>query len=241
MSGIRVLVTRPQPGADRTAVRLAYLGYAPVLLPLTQTVALAQKLPAAKPNLVVATSPKAFFHLSEELRDMLTGVPVAVTGEGSAAAARNAGLTHVEAAGGNVAGLVDRLGRSILPATRVLYLAGRVRRPDLELFLQGSAAKFDLIEAYDTISVSYSTEKLRQASAGGSFSSALLTSVETVAALAGISNVDFTHAIEFSIFICLSERIAEAARNKFNNPIAVAVEPTEDGLMDCLIKTVPRI
>ncbi len=36
----RVLVTRPEPGAARTAKRLVALGFEPVLLPLTQTVAL---------------------------------------------------------------------------------------------------------------------------------------------------------------------------------------------------------
>ncbi|MGB3901482.1 MAG: uroporphyrinogen-III synthase [Mesorhizobium sp.] len=36
----RVLVTRPEPGAARTAKRLAALGFEPVLLPLTHTIAL---------------------------------------------------------------------------------------------------------------------------------------------------------------------------------------------------------
>ncbi|MGB5801993.1 MAG: hypothetical protein WBG88_17980, partial [Mesorhizobium sp.] len=44
----RVLVTRPEPGAAGTAKRLAALGFEPVLLPLTQTVA----LPVAKDCLV---------------------------------------------------------------------------------------------------------------------------------------------------------------------------------------------
>ncbi|TIT17702.1 MAG: uroporphyrinogen-III synthase, partial [Mesorhizobium sp.] len=38
---LRVLVTRPEPGASRTARRLADAGFQPILLPLTETVALA--------------------------------------------------------------------------------------------------------------------------------------------------------------------------------------------------------
>ncbi|TIX52492.1 MAG: uroporphyrinogen-III synthase, partial [Mesorhizobium sp.] len=37
---VRVLVTRPEPGASRTAQRLLDQGFQPILLPLTETVAL---------------------------------------------------------------------------------------------------------------------------------------------------------------------------------------------------------
>ncbi|RVD11473.1 uroporphyrinogen-III synthase, partial [Mesorhizobium sp. M7A.F.Ca.ET.027.02.1.1] len=37
---LRVLVTRPEPGASRTAHRLEEAGFQPVLLPLTETKAL---------------------------------------------------------------------------------------------------------------------------------------------------------------------------------------------------------
>jgi uroporphyrinogen-III synthase len=208
-------------------------------LPLTQTVAVAQTQPAAKPDLVIATSPQAFHHLSVELRDLLSSVPVIVTGDGAAKAAREAGLPHVETAGGNVAGLIDRLGKTILPDAHVLYLAGRVRRPELERFLQGRAVKFELVEIYDTISVSYSTEKIVDIATGGPFSSVLLTSVETVIVLAGISNAAFDQAIENALFVCLSERIAQTGRNRFQNSIAVADEPTEDGLLHCLMTAFP--
>jgi uroporphyrinogen-III synthase len=239
MGGVRVLVTRPQPGANRTAARLASLGYEPVVMPLTQTVALMQHLPEAKPDLVVATSPQAFHHLSQALRDLLANVLVIVTGDGTATAAREAGLARVETAGGNVAGLVDRLSRTNLSDVKVVYLAGRVRRPDLEIFLRDSANIFKLIEVYDTISVSYSTDNILKVAAGASFASVLLTSAETVTALGGISGEEFNQAIENAQFICLSGRIAEAARSRFRNPIAVALEPTEDSLLDCLMKAFP--
>ena len=239
MNGVRVLVTRPQPGADRTAARLTSLGYEPVVLPLTQTLALSQDLPEAKPDLVIATSPQAFHHLSQALRDVLARVPVIVTGDGTAKAAREAGLAHVETAGGNVAGLIDRLGQTNLSDMKVIYLAGRVRRPDLEFFLRDKAKDFELTEVYGTISVSYSTDNIHKVAAGTPFASVLLTSVETVTALSGISGDEFNHAIENAIFICLSERIAETARGRYPNPIAVAPEPTEDSLLECLMKAFP--
>lgn len=239
MGGIRVLVTRPQPGADRTAARLAGIGYEPVVLPLTQTVALAHDLPEAKPDLVVATSPQAFNHLSEGLRVALARVPVIVTGDGTATAARDAGLTDIKTAGGNVSSLIDVIGSSDLSDASVLYLAGRVRRPDLELYLQVKAAKLRLIEVYDTVSVSYSTDKLIEVALGGSFACVFLTSVETVVALAEPACVEFMQAIDNSTYICLSERIAEAVRYRFKNSISVAPEPTEVALLQCLMKAFP--
>lgn len=231
MSGVRVLVTRPQPGADQTVARLASLGYKPLLLPLTQAVPLAQPLPEFSPQFVAATSPQAFHHLSPELREMLAAIPAIVTGEGTAAAARSAGFVNVQASGGNVSGLLDALGSLPAQNADVLYLAGRIRRPELELFLQGHARHTGLIEVYDTVSVSYTTEKLREIGGDAVINAVLITSVETVGALAAIADQNFRQAIDQSTFICLSPRIAEAARSAFSNRVLVSAEPTGDSLM----------
>lgn len=240
MGSVRVLVTRPQPGADRTAAHLAALGFEPVLLPLTQTLALPQRLPDDRPDLVVATSPQAFHHLSLALREALASARVLVTGEGTAAAATEAGLTRAETSGGNVSGLIDALAGMELSGTRILYLAGKVRRPDLENFLQGRAVPFDVCEAYDTVSVSYSADKLAAFSVGGNVTCVLVTSVETIIAMAAISSAVFTQAIENAMFVCLSDRIASAACSHFPNRILVAAEPTTKGLFQCLIEAFPR-
>lgn len=235
-----MLVTRPQPGADRTAARLAELGYEPVLLPLTQAVALPQALPDIRPDHVLATSPQAFHHLSEELREALASVRVTVTGEGTAAAARDAGFTQVGTSGGNVSGLTYALSGMDLSGICVLYLAGRMRRPDLENFLHDKAVLFDICEVYDTLSVSYSTDKLEEIVDDGDLACVLLTSVESVAALSGIANVGFAQVYENAQFICLSERIAEAVRSRFENPILVAAEPSEEGLIQSVRNAFPQ-
>lgn len=71
---VRVLVTRPQPGATRTAGRLADLGYEPVLMPMTRPY-LSQPLPDASPGLLLATSPQAY---SIRLKICATGSSIAV-------------------------------------------------------------------------------------------------------------------------------------------------------------------
>lgn len=231
----RVLVTRPQPGADRTADRLRVLGYQPVVLPLTQTVPLAHAVSAVVPDLVLATSPQAFRHLEPVVAAALSAIPLRVTGKATAQSARLAGFAEVTECGGDVSGLIAGLRALPLGALRILYLAGRVRRPELDLFLKEKGASLVVTEVYDTVSVSHSTEKLQSLFAGGAISAVLLTSVRCVHLLADIvkeENAD--QALENTALICLSPRIAEAAQTLFPNSIRTAAAPTEDALLSCL-------
>lgn len=231
----RVLVTRPQPGADRTADGLRALGYQPVVLPLTQAVPLAHAVSAVVPNLVLATSPQAFRHLGPGMAAALSTIPLRVTGKATAQSARKAGFSDVTESGGDVSGLISVLRALPLGALRILYLAGRVRRPELELFLKDMGASLAVTEVYDTVSVSHSTEKLRSLLTGGAISAALLTSVNCAHLLAEATRqVKYDQALENTVLICLSPRIAEAAKTLFPNPIRTAVAPTEDALLSCL-------
>src|SRR5262245_13671221 len=94
---LRVLVTRPEPGASRTARRLAEQGFEPVVLPLTEI----RPLPAdhfpdsANIDAVAATSANAIRHAPRRLISTLTGKPVFAVGGGTARATRNAGFATV--------------------------------------------------------------------------------------------------------------------------------------------------
>src|SRR3954468_16736309 len=76
-SDMRVLVTRPQPGASRTMRRLRELGFEPLLLPLTETVGLPVGADAASDNAVAvaATSANAVRHAPKELIGALAALP----------------------------------------------------------------------------------------------------------------------------------------------------------------------
>ena len=70
---LRVLVTRPQPGADRTAARLQEAGFEPIVLPLSEIVAVAPALPASLPGAVAISSANAVRLLTEWGIDGLQG------------------------------------------------------------------------------------------------------------------------------------------------------------------------
>ena len=239
MNRRRVLVTRPQPGAARTAERLLALGFDPVVMPLTETVALPHHAPEGLPDLVVATSPQAFRHLIKPAFVALSKIPVSVTGKATATAAREAGFLEIAETGGNVSRLIASLSPVLVPEMKVLYLAGRIRRPELERHLAAKGTVLSVLEVYDTLSVSYSTDKIAALSADGVLDAVLLTSVNCVAGLAAIAaKASPREPFENARLICLSQRIAEAAKRYFLNPIHAAAFPSEDALLECLAAAV---
>src|SRR5882757_8304646 len=73
---VRVLVTRPEPGASRTAIRLEAQGFQPVLLPLTETVMLPVETKTISGVVAVAvTSANAVRHAPKELIAALAALP----------------------------------------------------------------------------------------------------------------------------------------------------------------------
>ncbi len=237
----RVLVTRPQPGAGRTAERLRGLGFDPVVMPLTETIALPHGLPDEMPDLVLATSPQAFRHLAPAVAEALSAIPVLATGKATAASARETGFLDVKETGGDVSRLMAALSPQIKPGIRILYLAGHVRRPELEQYLAAKGANLTVTEVYDTLSVSYSTDKIRSLNADGELAAVLLTSVNCATRLGELTaDLLLSEVIGNALLICLSGRIAETAEALFSNPVLAASAPTEDALMDCLSAVLPQ-
>src|SRR5262245_13133093 len=99
----RVLVTRPEPGASRTARRLAEQGFEPVVLPLTEIRALpSDHFPdAANVDAVAVTSANAIRHAPRPLISTLAGKPVFAIGGETARAVKNAGFATVFEGRGN--------------------------------------------------------------------------------------------------------------------------------------------
>lgn len=205
MIGRRVLATRPQPGADRTAERLRALGLVPVVMPLTEDSGAAAWLAGSDTRSGACHQPASLPFGSGCCRCAF-GHPVRVTGKATAASAREAGFLDVKETGGDVSRLMAALSSQINPGIRVLYLAGRVRRPELEKYLAGKGADLTAVEVYDTISVSYSTDKIRALNTDGELAAVLLTSVNCASRLGELTKgIDPSQAIGNAVLICLFE------------------------------------
>lgn len=121
---MRLLVTRPEPGASRTAAALQAAGHTPVVRPLMRTEPLPWALPAGDFDAVMLTSAAAVRHAGASA-DPLKRLPALCVGEACAEAARAAGFAHAEVAGADAAAVLQR-ARDF---GRVLHLAGVERTP----------------------------------------------------------------------------------------------------------------
>lgn len=112
-----MLITRPEPGGQETAARVAALGWQPVLAPALVLAPRALSLPSAQALLLTSRA------AARALPPPMAALPVLAVGEATAAEARAAGWPQVRAAGGTAVELA-RLATELLdPARGPLLLA----------------------------------------------------------------------------------------------------------------------
>jgi len=130
---VRVIVSRPQPDADRTARRLVASSYQPLVAPLMVTVPLDVELAIADDvAALTATSANALLVLKGGLPPAHAGLPFFAVGPRTAEAARLSGAIEVRESGGSAQDLAKLIAAEVTAGSRIRYLAGRVRKPDLE-------------------------------------------------------------------------------------------------------------
>src|SRR5215475_3147651 len=103
---MRLLVTRPQPGAERTAMALRALGHSVVIAPVLRFEAALPDIPPGPWHAVLMTSASAARAISAHPRlGELLDCQVFAVGRSTAEAARDAGFTAVTSADGDVEAL----------------------------------------------------------------------------------------------------------------------------------------
>ena len=136
---MRILVTRALQDAALTAAKLQALGHEPVLAPVLEIVPCEFVWPA-KPQAMIATSAHAFIvPPPQDWHDL----PLYVVGDATARAGAQAGFTQLVSARGDVGNLAELL--SVNESISTLYLAGKHRKPDLEIAFPGIA----ILETYE--------------------------------------------------------------------------------------------
>lgn len=119
---MKLLVLRPQPGADKTAASAAALGLEPVIAPLFTVTPVAWEAPdPAGYDALMLTSANAPRHAGAGL-DLYAGLPCYAVGEATADAARAAGLSDLRTGPSDGNALVAMMAADGI--ARVLHLAG---------------------------------------------------------------------------------------------------------------------
>lgn len=218
--GLNVLVTRPD--GEGTAGRLRALGHEPVMLPLSRLAALPQPVLPDAPGVraVAATSANALRFAEPGLLEALREKPFFAVGPATARAAREAGFASVRQGPGDALGLARLVASGGPPS--VLYLCGRVRKPDFEAALARSGVEVLAAETYDALPVELSVGQIETVLGGRRVDAALLFSALAAENFRRLRSHPLLEAAEV---LALSPRIAEAAGGGL-----AAARPNEDGL-----------
>ena len=116
--GVRIWVTRTQPGANTTAARLVSLGYEPVVRPVLEVRAIPDAFQNAPPSQTISclalTSPNTIDAIRSEIFHH-RAIPAYCVGDTTARAASEAGFTEVHSASGDIHALAKLIAQKVSP------------------------------------------------------------------------------------------------------------------------------
>ncbi|MFC5553174.1 uroporphyrinogen-III synthase [Methylobacterium iners] len=142
---MRIWVARPEPGATRTAERLAALGHDPLLAPVLAVTRAIGPPPEGDFAGLLLTSANAVPALAAQA---IAGVPVFAVGTRTAAAARAAGACPVLDAEGDAAALSRLVRATLAPGATLLHLAGAERKREPAASLEAAGYRIRIFTAY---------------------------------------------------------------------------------------------
>ena len=228
---MRLLVTRPEPEATRTAQAVRQRGHAVLVAPLLSTQAVEADF-AGPYGGVLMTSANAARALAAHPRGAeLTNVPAFTVGARSAEAARAAGFDDVTSADGALGDLVRVVAARLAGSrTRLLYLAGEDRAGDLAGELAAHGVAVDTVVIYRAVAAERLPAELAQALSGKldgamHYSRRSVTTLIALAEQAGVLNAVLNLA-----HYCLSDEVAAPLREAGAWQISVASQPDEGAL-----------
>jgi uroporphyrinogen-III synthase len=231
--GGRVLITRPEPGAARTAKRLQALGFEAIFLPLTEIRTTFAEMPEGREfDAVAMPSANAIRHAQPSLLRALAGLPAFAVGRATAEAATEAGFRDPTVGPGDGLGLATLMAGCFAPGARVIYLCGRVRTRDFEETLHAAGIEVTPVETYDTVVLDYGDTELTEALGSEAFDAVLLYSRLAAQSLAKLTDRSvMLSLLGRASFICMSERVAAPVIPIGKKRIHIAAEPEEEAML----------
>ena len=228
-----MLITRPRPGAAETAKRLKALGFEPVRLPLTEIRPTFAELPPGHDfDAVAIPSANAIRHAQPALLRAVAGLPTFAVGRRTAEAATEAGFRDATIGPGDGQGLATLMAGRLARGARVVYLCGRVRTRGFEETLGAAGIETTPVETYDTGVLDYTDEELAAALGSEAFDSVLLHSRAAAQAFKTLTDRSvMSPLLARTVFVCMSNRIAEPLIPFGDGRIRVAAAPDEEAML----------
>jgi uroporphyrinogen-III synthase len=229
----RIALMRAEDDSAATAAELAARGFEAVIAPAIEIRALPAAPPQGRFEALIATSPRAIRALGEAARARLATIPLHVAGARAARAAREAGIALVGEPAADAGALAERLARTLPPGARLLYLAGRDRKPTLEAALASAGLVVQTAELY--VAEAREAWSAREAAAVAGCDSALHYSRRSAAlAVSLAARAGLAERFRALLHVCLSADVAEPLVAAGATRIVVAAVPNEAHLLAAL-------
>lgn len=222
---MRILLTRPEADARKSAEALAARGHTCVIAPLFDIAPTHAPKPAGGFTALLATSAHAF----ESDLTGLSHLPLHVVGARTAEAAKHKGFSvmHVGSDGEQLAAKISA------GSEHFLYLAGRERRPELEALLKASGHHVTPWEIYETRSATHFPAAAREALEANAIDAVLHFSTRSAALYRALAR---EAGCEGEALRPAQIAISARAARELDDAARMAVAPTPDlaGLISAL-------
>lgn len=227
---MKVLVTRSAPDAARTARKLAALGHAACLAPVTRIVPTGDPAPEAPYDALIVTSA----HAADAVAGLDRQKPVFAVGGHTADAVRARGFNDITVAEGDAVSLSRLIRGQLRPGLVLLHVTARHHKDEPAASLR--AAGFSVLqwEAYEAKAVEALPEAAVEALRAGQIGLALhysRRSADLVVRLA--EEAGLAPNLRAVLHLCLSADVA-APLTMAGAATRVAGDPSEDALLRLL-------
>jgi uroporphyrinogen-III synthase len=235
---MRLLVTRPEPDAERTARALRSRGLQAIIAPLMRMEPIADAPIGEGPWSAIAfTSANAVTAVTAHpLKAKLLGVPVFTVGARTEEAARAASFEHVQSAYGDVAALAALMVARVAERTKpVLYLAGEDRAGDLEGLLGEYGIATRTVPIYRAVLATRLPESARSALAQDRIDGVLHYSRRSAEAFVRAIEADQLREQGLALrHLCLSAEVAAPLVAAGAERVEVARRPDQQALFELI-------
>ncbi|MBP0111429.1 uroporphyrinogen-III synthase [Bradyrhizobium vignae] len=237
-----ILVTRPHPDNETTAVNLRARGHLVLLAPALKFEPVAFLGESEAPyGAVLVTSANAIRAVAAQLRDLgLLELPLFAVGEHTAAAAREAGFVEVIVAGGDAASLREKVMQSardkvLKKKSALLYLAGADLSRDLGGELVAEGFRVVTQTTYRMVPVKHLPREVCEGFAAHGIEAVLHYSRRSARAFLDAARDEGVEISALAIpHCCLSDTVAGVLRDAGASQVLVAATPDETALFDTL-------
>jgi uroporphyrinogen-III synthase len=229
---MKVLVTRSEPGASKTAAALRKRGAEPVIAPVLRVEFPDEiEVGLSRTSALLFTSPnavRAWLACRSE-----TDLPAFCVGDATAAAAEEAGFAKVRSAGGDASDLIALCAARLVPGRhRLLHLRGKHAAGDLAGRLRTLGFEVDEGVIYEAVSAAALPENAARVIRRRELAVALFHSPRAaIAFTALVEDADLSDYLNTVIAVTISEAAAKGLVKSDWAAVKVAEAPNEDDML----------